>query len=253
MATGLMVICLGQATRFAGELLDAQKTYLADVTLGTRTSTGDREGAVISTQPLTLREKDIEPAIGQFRGDILQTPPMHSALKQDGVPLYKMARQGKEVERLPRAVTIYSIVLEQVSLPLLRIRVTCSKGTYIRVLAEDIGMTLGCGAHLSGLVRTGLGNFQLQDAQTLESLAALSEFQRDACLKPPDQLIASFPALTLDMGGASRFLQGQAIQTGAGLSLVEHRVYDSAGLFLGTAVVDQTGRAHPRKVFPQSH
>lgn len=249
MASGLLVICFGQATRFAGELLGAQKTYRAELTLGTRTNTGDGEGKVISTQPLQLDEREIEPVLDRFRGEILQTPPMHSALKRDGVPLYRLARQGIEVRRDPRPVTIHSMRLERVSLPSVQILVTCSKGTYIRVLAEDIGLALGCGAFLSGLVRLGLGPFQLQEAQTTESLVDLSEVERDRFLQPPDRLVASFPALILQISSATRFGHGQAVPAGEA-HCGEHRVYDEAGLFLGTGVADGLGVLHPKRVFP---
>jgi len=247
MASGLLVICFGQSTRFSGELLGARKTYLAELTLGTRTDTGDGEGRVTSSQPLDLDETDIEPALERFRGEILQVPPMHSALKRDGVPLYRLARQGIEVPRNPRPVTIHSLLLKRVSLPSVQILVSCSKGTYIRVLAEDIGSALGCGAFLSGLVRLGLGPFQLQEAQTTESLAALSEAGRDRCLQPPDRLIASFPALTLEGSSAAGFAHGQPVAAPMAHP-GEHRVYDAAGLFLGTGVADGQGMLHPRRV-----
>jgi tRNA pseudouridine55 synthase len=249
MASGLLVICFGQSTRFAGELLGAPKTYLAELTLGTRTDTGDAEGKVISSKPFELDASDLEPVLGKFQGEILQVPPMHSALKRDGVPLYRLARQGIEVPRNPRPVTIHSICLQRVSLPTLQILVTCSKGTYIRVLAEDIGQTLGCGAFLSGLVRLGLGPFQLQEAQSDESLASLSEVERDLCLQPPDRLISTFPGLILEPGAAERFGHGQAIAAKASQS-GEHRVYDAAGQFLGTGVADGLGMLHPKRVFP---
>ena len=249
LASGLLVICFGQSTRFAGELLGAQKTYLAEVTLGTRTDTGDGEGKVISSQKLDLQDSEIEPVLDKFRGEILQMPPMHSALKRDGVPLYRLARQGIEVPRNPRPVTIYSLKLKRVSLPSLQILVTCSKGTYVRVLAEDIGLALGCGAFLSGLVRIGLGTFQLQEAYTTESLACLSEPQRDRCLRPSDQLISSFPSIAVGSTAATRFSHGQPIPTELASS-GEHRVYNSDGLFIGTGVADGLGMLHPRRVFP---
>lgn len=249
MASGLLVICFGQSTRFTGELLGAQKTYLAELTLGTRTDTGDGEGKVISSTPLELDAREIEPVLEKFRGDILQIPPMHSALKRGGVPLYRLARQGIQVPRNPRPVTIHSISLQRVSLPTVQILVTCSKGTYIRVLAEDIGLALGCGAFLSGLVRLGLGPFQLQEAQSNESLAPLSELERDRCLQPPDRLISSFPALILEFSAAARFGHGQAIAAKAAQS-GEHRIYDDAGLFLGTGLADELGMLHPKRVFP---
>ncbi len=249
MASGLLVICFGQSTRFAGELLGAQKTYLAELTLGTRTDSGDGEGNIISTQPIEVNESQIEPALDKFRGDILQTPPMHSALKRDGVPLYRLARQGIEVARNPRPVTIYSIQIKRISLPTLQILVTCSKGTYIRVLAEDIGTALGCGAFLSGLIRQGLGPFALQDAQSTDTLTLLSEAERDSFLQPSDRLIATFPSLILEASVAVKFGHGQPTPA-EGTQSGEHRIYDGAGTFIGTGIADGLGMLYPRKVFP---
>ena len=249
MASGLLVICFGQSTRFSGELLGAAKTYLAELTLGIRTDTGDAEGTVIGTQAIGFGENDVEPILDRFRGEILQTPPMHSALKRGGVPLYRLARQGIEVTRNPRPVTIYSLTMISTDIPKVQIQVTCSKGTYIRVLAEDIGMALGCGAFLSGLVRTSIGAFQLHDAQNTETLISLSEIERDRLLQSSDRLISSYPALVLDTGAVARFAHGQAIPADAAQS-GEHRIYDEAGLFIGTGITDGLGVLHPKRVFP---
>ena len=251
LASGLMLICFGRATRFAGELLASSKTYLAEITLGITTDTGDSEGAVLEVREIPYPETAFEETLAGFQGEIMQTPPMYSALKQGGVPLYRMARQGREVHREPRRISIFSLLLEGVSLPRLKIRVTCSKGTYIRVLAEDIGAALGCGAHLSGLRRTDLGGFRLDDAYRLDQLQEMSESQRDACLQPTDRLISNRPALTLSEDGARRFVLGQAIPAGPIGSLVEGetRVYQESGVFLGTGLVDASGVVHPKRVF----
>lgn len=247
LASGLLLICFGQATRFAGELLDAGKTYRADLLLGIRTGTGDAEGEVIAQKPVDCGLADIEAALARFRGDILQTPPMHSALKRDGVPLYRLARKGVEVPREPRKVTIYDIRLESVNLPEIRIRVSCSKGTYIRVLAEDIGEVLGCGAHLSRLERLSLGPFRLEEAVSEETLVSLSEEERIARLRPADELAFACPPLVVDGRSAAKFLQGQAIATAA-RDKAEYRIYDEGGRFLGTGESGGSGMLQPRRV-----
>lgn len=175
LATGLLPLCFGEATKFSADLLDADKTYEAIIKLGVTTDSGDAEGQVISTATVNVSEADIVSVLPQFTGDIQQIPPMHSALKRNGRPLYELARQGIEVERAPRAVTIHAIDLLAFSGDTLTLRVACSKGTYIRVLAADIGAALGCGAHLIGLRRTVVGDLDLANAVTLAELEALDE------------------------------------------------------------------------------
>jgi tRNA pseudouridine55 synthase len=247
LASGLLVICFGQATRFADELLGSQKSYLADLTLGVSTSTGDSEGSILESRSVDVAKVDIEAALAGFHGEILQTPPMFSALKQGGIPLYRLARKGMEVPREPRKVTIYSIQMESISLPDVRIRVTCSKGTYIRVLAEDIGRALGCGAYLSNLVRLGIGPFNLEDALSNDSLEGFSESERDARLLPPEDLAFAYPAIHLDKLLAHRFCQGQSV-TSDGADSGEFRVYDDQGRFLGTGQSSGLGALQPKRV-----
>jgi tRNA pseudouridine55 synthase len=164
LASGLLVVLFGEATKFAGPLLDSDKEYLATLKLGEKTRTGDAEGEVLERRPVDVAEPRIEAALARFRGSIEQLPPMHSALKRDGVPLYKLARRGETVARQARRVSILRLELLRYASPHLELRVVCSKGTYVRTLAEDIGEALGTGAHLAALRRTGAGRFRIEDA-----------------------------------------------------------------------------------------
>lgn len=212
LATGLLPLCFGEATKFAGELLDADKTYLATVKLGIVTDTADAEGTVLATQPVMVTEAELQAVLPRFTGAIVQIPPMHSALKRDGVPLYELARQGIEVERTPRTVTIRSLELRAWRGDSFDLQVDCSKGTYVRTLAADIGSVLGCGAHLSALRRTRVGAMEVAQAVTLELLDALSPGERDRLLLTPDALLADLPAVTLNEQEAARMLHGQPVR-----------------------------------------
>jgi tRNA pseudouridine55 synthase len=247
MASGLLVLCFGEATKFAGELLDATKSYRASVLLGVTTETGDAEGAVLERREAHVSRDEVESVLERFRGEILQTPPMHSALKRDGKPLYVYARRGETVERAPRQVTIHALELEGFAPDCLEITVTCSKGTYIRTLAEDLGRAFGCGAHLGGLVRTALGRFGLDDAHTPDALAALSEEPRERLLLATDELLTAYPDVVLPAGDDRRFRQGQAIAaSSAGHGLV--RVYGEDHAFLGTGWAEAGGLLRPRRL-----
>jgi tRNA pseudouridine55 synthase len=216
LATGLLPLCFGAATKFSQIGLDADKAYRATLKLGITTTTGDAEGEVLQRAEVHVTGAQFEAACATFLGDIAQIPPMHSALKRDGKPLYEYARAGIEVERQARRVTIHRIdMAERQHLGQANgtdnawsIDVRCSKGTYIRTLAEDIGRALGCGAHLVALQRTGSGPLTLAGAQTLETLAAMTEAERDALLHDADSLIADWPLVRLDDEGAGRFLSG---------------------------------------------
>lgn len=210
-ATGLLPLCFGEATKFAQDLLEADKTYETTVHLGVTTTTGDTEGEVMDTKPVEIAREQIEAVLAQFRGPISQVPPMHSALKRDGKPFYEYARAGITLEREPRAVTIHHLELLDYSAPLLKLRVTCSKGTYIRVLGEDIGHALGCGAHLTALRRTVVGSLTLDQAVTMNMYAATSEEKRMQSLLPVDALLTSFPVVLLNEELAQRFLHGQRL------------------------------------------
>ena len=237
LATGLLPLCFGAATKFSQVSLDADKAYRASLRLGARTSTADLEGEVIEQRPVAVDLARVLAACGALCGEIDQMPPMHSALKKDGKALYEYARAGQTVEREPRRVRILAIDVVTLDGDRLDIDVRCSKGTYIRTLAEDLGEALGCGAHLVALRRTGSGALSLQGAVTLDDLQRLAEPQRDALLLPPDALLAEWPAIRLDADEAGRFLSGLRRRVG-GPDLGRVKVYGpEAGAFLGTAHV----------------
>jgi tRNA pseudouridine55 synthase len=214
LASGLLPLCFGEATKFSQDLLEADKTYEAVVRLGQKTTTGDAEGDIIAERPVACDPQALAAALRQFTGEIDQVPPMHSALKKDGRPLYEYARAGQTVERAARRVTIREIALLSCGLPQapeFGMRVTCSKGTYIRTLAEDIGEALGCGAHLIALRRTGVGDLTLAGAVTLEQLEAVADDERPGLLAPVDALLQRCPVVGLDAAAVTRFLQGQRL------------------------------------------
>lgn len=213
-ATGLLPLCFGEATKFAQDLLDADKTYETVVHLGLTTNTGDTEGDVIDTHEVNVSQAQIDAVLAQFRGDILQVPPMYSALKRDGKPLYEYARAGITLEREARPVAIHLLEFVDFQTPYLTLRVRCSKGTYIRVLGEDIGAALGCGAHLKALRRIQVGDLLIGKAITIEELTAKDADARIAALAPVDALLTSFPALYLSDELAKRFLHGQRLALG---------------------------------------
>ena len=212
LATGVLPICFGAATKFSQLHLDADKTYETVVRLGVTTTTGDAEGDVMESRPVTCSVGQVVEVLDRFTGPITQIPPMHSALKKDGKALYEYAREGLTVEREPRAVTIHDLELLDLRLegeePFLRLRVRCSKGTYIRTLGEDIGAALGCGGHLSLLRRVQTGPFTADQCITVEALEALAEAQRLERLLPVQSLLPDHTAVTLDSDNAARFLSG---------------------------------------------
>jgi tRNA pseudouridine55 synthase len=212
LATGVLPLCFGAATKFSQLHLDADKTYLARLRLGVRTSTGDAEGEVMSRRPMTHTAEDLHRVLAAFTGPIRQVPPMHSALKKDGRALYDYARAGLEVEREAREVRIFELSClnpsAEWSSDAIELRVTCSKGTYIRTLAEDIGEALGCGAHLTALRRVATGGFSIGDCVTLEALEELPEQQRLGRLQPVDALLADHSRVTLVGDDVARFLAG---------------------------------------------
>lgn len=212
LATGVLPLCFGAATKFSQLHLDADKTYEATALLGIKTSTGDAEGEVIAQRPVQVTEVQLAQVAHQFTGRLRQLPPMHSALKKDGRALYEYARAGIEVERTPRDVEIFELNVTlahtDTSNMAINIRAQCSKGTYIRTLAEDIGEALGCGAHLTALRRTATGHFDLSHCMTLDALEAMTEPERLACLLPVASLLSDHMDVTLDAGNAGRFLSG---------------------------------------------
>lgn len=209
LATGLLPLCFGAATKLSQVALDADKRYVATLKLGQTTTTGDAEGEVLLTRdvPAFSREQ-LEAACQACGGEIDQVPPMFSALKHNGRALYEYARDGVEVEREARRVTIHQIDILDAQDDVLVIDVRCSKGTYVRTLAESLGEHLGCGAHLVGLRRTGSGGLGLEGVVTLDALAAMTEAERDTCLRPVDTLVADWPSVALDAEEAGRFLSG---------------------------------------------
>ncbi|MEF9414836.1 tRNA pseudouridine(55) synthase TruB [Ralstonia sp. SM1864_UCD524_TZ4] len=234
LATGLLPLCFGEATKFSQDLLEADKTYETVVRLGIRTSTADAEGEVLSERPVAVTPEQLRAAIGRFVGEIDQVPPMHSALKKDGKPLYEYARAGQTVERAARRVTIRAIDVLATDLdaaaPTVTLRVCCSKGTYIRTLGEDLGEALGCGAHLVALRRTQVGSLTLDGAVTLEALEAASEVQRAALLAPVDALLQTLPRVELGAEDSRRFLHGQRLPLQLSLPSAEQvRVYGARG------------------------
>ena len=217
LATGLLPICFGEATKYSNALLDADKTYCALLRLGQTTTTGDAECEILSEYPVVVTQSDIDAVLAKFRGEIQQLPPMHSALKHLGKPLYEYIRKGETVERELRNVVIYELVLNSFSGNEMDITVRCSKGTYIRTLAEDIGTALGCGAHLTGLRRTAIAHFYLQDAYNWQQLEAMTEAGRAACVLPLEALMPDMPRLQLDAVQIKRLAQGQRLGLDTGL------------------------------------
>jgi tRNA pseudouridine55 synthase len=208
LASGLLPLCFGAATKFAQVSLDADKRYLATLKLGETTVGGDREGEVLLRREVQVTGEQLRAACDRFTGPIEQTPPMHSALKHEGKALYEYARAGVDIARAPRQVTIQQIRVVDGNHDCWTLDVHCSKGTYIRTLAEDIGEALGCGAHLSALRRTGAGTLGVEQAHTIEALAAMTEAERDACLLDADALLADWPVVRLGPEDAARFLSG---------------------------------------------
>ncbi len=248
MATGLLPLAFGEATKFSADLLHADKAYDAEAVLGITTDTGDTTGTVLSESPVSVTEAEVKAAAASLTGEIEQIPPMYSALKKDGVALYTLARRGETVEREPRRVTIAAFDI--LAFDGVRVKMHCevSKGTYIRTLIEDLGKKLGCGAAMSALCRTRVGNLTLDQAVTLEELeAADTEETRDAMLRPPDELLKTLPGIVLDEASSGRFRNGQRLA----LSLQERgrvKVYAADRRLLGTGQVNERGVLAPERL-----
>lgn len=234
LATGLLPLCFGDATKFAQRMLDADKRYLAHVRLGATTTTGDAEGEVLLERPVVVSRADVDAAVARFTGPIMQVPPMYSALKHQGKALYEYARAGETIAREARPVTIYAIEVLSFEGETLVLDVRCSKGTYIRTLAEDMGELLGCGAHLTGLRRTATAGFKLEDAITVEQFEALELAERDAMLLPADSLLADLPAVTLDAAATAKLTHGLSV-----------RFSDNNGIIPGLRIYGDTGAGQP--------
>ncbi|MDO9013488.1 MAG: tRNA pseudouridine(55) synthase TruB [Polynucleobacter sp.] len=263
MATGLLPICLGEATKYSQDLLDADKSYVARIRFGANTDTGDAEGQIVTSFPLPQFADDaaiqiaLNALLPAFTGPILQVPPMYSALKRDGKPLYEYARAGVELEREARSVVIHSIVWTEVQWPEATLEVSCSKGTYIRVLAEDLGAALGCGAHLVGLRRSEVGHLSLAQSISLDDLLRTTTDHADFIL-PVDALLQTLPHLTVDAQQAKRLEMGQRVPltVNAKFPLAEAlvRIYRATAAphnFIGTADC-RSGVLHPKRLISQA-
>ena len=257
MATGLLPICLGEATKFSHYQLDAVKSYQAIIKLGEQTDTGDAEGEIITTTPVPhVTQAMLQSVTEQFLGEIMQVPPMYSALKKDGKKLYELAREGIEVERAARPLTIYELSLTPLSDQQLQLTVTCSKGTYVRVLAEDIAKALGTVGHLTALRRIQTGDFEIANAITLADFAALDVAARFDKLLAVDACIHSLPSLLLDDSQSKRIRQGQRLNVKATMLTQQMnltanqtiRLFDDHQQFLGTGLLEPNGRLQPMKL-----
>lgn len=252
LATGVLPVCLGEATKVSQFLLDSDKCYRARIKLGIRTDTGDSEGSIIERNAgISVSRKAIERALTKFKGEIEQVPPMHSAIKMNGVPLYKLARKGIAVERKPRLVTLYQVCLLEFVNSELELEISCSKGTYIRTIADDLGQELGCGAHVIELRRTQAGVFTEKDSISAEELALEKENRGldkiDQFLIPMDRAIQDLPEVNLPSITASHVKNGQAV-------LVRHlpknglvRMYEDEQ-FIGIGSIDDDGKVAPRRL-----
>lgn len=253
MATGLLPLCLGEATKFSQYLLNADKTYEAEIKFGIVTTTGDAEGELIKTCPVNFDITQLRDVLARFKGEIWQLPPMYSALKHEGKALYEYARAGEEIERKRRQVTIYQLeLLDWNGADVATVRVRCSKGTYVRTLAEDIAVALDSGAHLTALRRTAIGDFSVADAITLDTLEKLELPQRDALLASADRLVYDCPAVTLDADSTFYLQRGQPVWVPKLSTSGILRLYGPGEQFLGVGELDEQGRVQPRRLVVQS-
>lgn len=248
LATGLLPLCFGEATKFAHYLTDADKTYVATIKFGITTTTGDAEGAVLATKSVSFNHDQLAQACKHFIGEISQVPPMYSALKHEGKALYEYAREGVEIERKARVVNIYKIMLDNFVGDVAIMTVTCSKGTYIRTLAEDIGNMLGSGAHLIALRRTATANYQIAQAMTLTAFEAMTESERLATLAPPDSAVLHLPSITLDADSAFCLQQGQEVWVNGAVPEGLLRLYSEHEIFLGLGELQKDGKIAPKRL-----
>lgn len=253
LATGMLPICLGEATKFSQFLLDADKRYLVTAKLGERTNTSDAEGQIVETRDVNVKTPEILTALERFRGDILQVPTMFSALKHNGKPLYEYARQGITVEREARPITIFELNFIKYNAPYLTLEVHCSKGTYIRTLVDDLGEALGCGAHVTMLRRTAVADYpteKMLDWHTLQSLAEQQDLALlDALLLPMDTAVAKLPALTLNESQTQGIGFGQRVKFDNPNRLQgQVRLFSHENRFLGVAVIDENNVIRPQRL-----
>jgi tRNA pseudouridine55 synthase len=249
LATGLLVVCFGEATKFSARLLEGGKTYTGEIQLGTRTETGDAEGAVIQSAPVQALPDEFHGLAQRFTGEIIQQPPNYSALKHQGRPLYEYARAGTPVAAKPRAITIHalslSLSLSRLDHDRLGFEVTCSSGTYVRSLAEDLAAALGTVGHLASLRRTASGGFHVRDAINPEALEQLSMAEREVRLFPPDALLRDVPAWDVDAATAALIRQGRVVSAAPDLAPGRVRIYAPGGVFLGLGQADGAGQVQP--------
>ena len=251
LADGLLPLCFGNATKISAFLLDADKRYRVRVRLGETTTTADAEGEVLQRRPVDVDEAQINQALARFRGEIQQIPPMYSALKHKGERLYKLAREGVEVERKPRTIVIHALTLVDCQLPEFELDVRCTKGTYVRTLAEDIGEVLGCGAHVVALRRTGVGPFddqQLVDMAAVEAASESGFAALDALLLPIDSALADWPQVNLNADSSYYLKQGQPVLVPNAPTTGSLRLYDGNGTFIGVGEVLDDGRVAPKRL-----
>ncbi|MBQ0743965.1 MAG: tRNA pseudouridine(55) synthase TruB [Pseudomonas sp.] len=252
LASGVLPLCLGEATKFSQYLLDADKAYVTEARLGMTTTTGDAEGDVLESKPVNVTLEQVESFLPQFTGDILQIPPMYSALKHEGQPLYKLARAGETVERKPRSVTINQLKVLGLEGDRLRLEVHCTKGTYIRTLVEDLGNSLGCGAHVSELRRIQAGPFDLSKAVTLEELEALhaegGHLALDHLLMPSDCGLQDWPEVELTEQTAYYLNHGQAVRVPGSPAFGMVRLRDQNGQFIGIGEMTDDARVAPKRL-----
>jgi tRNA pseudouridine55 synthase len=249
LASGLLPICLGEATKFSVGLLSADKAYDATVQFGAATTTGDCEGAVIMQGPVTGLESSLEAVLPQFRGELEQIPPMFSALKHQGRPLYTYAREGMEVERAARKVQIHELTIAENRFPEVVMRIRCSKGTYVRSLAHDLGMQLGCGAHLTALRRTAIGCLNIAQATTLSALETLEPDARWCHVRSADLPLSHLPAAVVESAQAQALLNGQQVTCQGMMAQGAVRLYADNGVFIGLGEVDAVaGTIRPRRM-----
>lgn len=256
LATGVLPLCFGEATKVSQFLLEADKRYLTTIRLGERTDTADAEGEIISTRPVgELSEQMLVACLSQFKGEIEQVPPMYSALKHKGQPLYKLARAGQEVERKSRKVSIHELILRGFDGSSLSLEIHCSKGTYVRTIADDLGEALGCGAHVTALRRLQAGVFRLENCLTPEALQAIYETEGivglDALLQAPDLAIAHLPKATLPAQLAAYVRQGQAVMLRQLPSSGLVRLYDEEE-FIGIGEMLDDGRVKPHRLIREA-
>ena len=241
LASGLLMVCLGEATKFSGWLLSSDKIYVGSIRLGVTTASGDAEGAILSSAPVPAALPDLAALAARFIGEIVQIPPRYSAIKVDGRPLYEHARAGLETEVPARMVVIRTLRLRRASADLIDFHLECGSGTYVRTLAQDIGDVIGCGAHLASLRRVASGRHHIADAITPDSLAELPAGDRDRRMLAPDTALSALPALTLDTVEATALMQGRMVQGEAGTVTGKTRAYGPDGRLLGVVDVGADG------------